>query len=78
MKQSKLTGLDFIDCKDTCGKCAANTYKLPYRLGVALFNLEASPNSKHTMASIQKQFSSISCQEITILHNAVKKPNCKI
>ncbi len=71
-KRSKL-GANFAACKVACGICATNDFKLPYRLGVALFNLEESPESNNTLESISKQFKSITTQEINKLHVKVKE-----
>ena len=71
-KRSKL-GANFAACKVACGICATNDFKLPYRLGVALFNLEESPESNNTLESISKQFKSISLQEIDKLHIKVQE-----
>jgi hypothetical protein len=71
-KRSKL-GANFAACKVACGICATNDFKLPYRLGVALFNLEESPESNNTLDSISKQFKSITTQEIDKLHIKVQE-----
>jgi|688.fasta_scaffold2781873_1 hypothetical protein len=71
MKTSKL-GFNYTICKDECGRVAINVYRLPKNLGVALFNLEVSPHTKHTLDSIHRQFKTISSQEIATLHTAVR------
>ena len=73
MKKKSKLGANFAACKVACGICATNDFKLPYRLGVALFNLEESPESNNTLESISKQFKSISLQEIDKLHIKVQE-----
>lgn len=73
MKKKSKLGANFAACKVACGICATNDFKLPYRLGVALFNLEESPESNNTLESISKQFKSITTQEINKLHVKVKE-----
>jgi hypothetical protein len=71
-KQSKL-GTNFPVCKMACGICATNDFRLPYRLGVALFDLEESDKSKHTLESIAKQFKTVTYHEILTLYAEVLK-----
>jgi hypothetical protein len=71
MKTSRL-GSNYTICKDECGKVATDIYRLSKNLGIALFNLEASPHSKHTLDSIHRQFKTVSSQEIATLHTAVR------
>lgn len=71
-KRSKL-GANFAACKVACGICATNDFRLPYRLGVALFNLEEASESNNTLDSIAKQFKNISLQEIDKLHVKVQE-----
>lgn len=73
MKKKSKLGANFAACKVACGICATNDFKLPYRLGVALFNLEESPESNNTLDSISKQFKSITTQEIDRLHVKVQE-----
>lgn len=73
MKKKSKLGANFAACKVACGICATNDFKLPYRLGVALFNLEESPESNNTLKSISKQFKSITTQEIDKLHIKVQE-----
>ena len=73
MKKKSKLGVNFAACKVACGICATNDFKLPYRLGVALFNLEESPESNNTLESISKQFKSITTQEIDKLHFKVQE-----
>ena len=71
-KQSKL-GVNFAVCKVACGICATNEFRLPYRLGVALFNLEESLESGVTFDSISNKYKNVTLTEIEKLHTKVKE-----
>ena len=66
-------GANFVVCKTACGICATNDFKLPYRLGVALFDLEESDKSESTLESIAKKYKNVTYHEILTLYAEVLK-----
>lgn len=72
MKRQSRLGTQYIECREACGICATNIYRLPYKLGISLFDMEESTHTKTTIDSLATKYARASREDIENLHTAIK------
>lgn len=72
MKKQARLGTEYIKCREACGLCATNVYRLPHKLGLSLFDMEEATHTKTTLDSLAAKYSRTSREEIEMLHTAIK------